>query len=240
MKYSPEEIGKMIKKERKKRNLTQEKLGELLSPDSPISEKQIAAYERGKPTPPIERLFKLCEIFDCELGYLLGEKEYTNGTTLETSIEDFVGLDKESLNKLRLLSSDKTVIIPIQLKYEKKKYHKILNNIIHSKKFYELMESFYNLDYWYNKSFFNELKSKYKEEDFRKAEEMYKYFPYIEYTPNTPYIPPEIYEICQEMQNAEEKDYVHHTNPRLFRYELEETFRDIITELYPKDDRHPC
>lgn len=102
MKYSSEQIGEIIKKERKKRGWSQAKLGEKIG----LSDKQISKYEKGesKPTPSVETLFKLCEVFDCELGYLLGEKSYSCGTKIDTDIVAITGLSLEAIRSIQKLT----------------------------------------------------------------------------------------------------------------------------------------
>jgi len=97
MKYDHEEIGRIIREERKKLGWTQDKLGEILY----ISGKQISNYEKGSPLPSLETMLKLAELFNCELGYLLGEESYSNRTRLNTSICESLGLSAKAVDSLR-------------------------------------------------------------------------------------------------------------------------------------------
>ena len=97
MKYSAEEIGKIIKDKRiNTLHWSQDALGKELS----ISGKQVSNYENGVLIPPIDILFKLCDIFNCELGYLLGEQDYSSGTKLNTAIEQKLGLTTNTINNI--------------------------------------------------------------------------------------------------------------------------------------------
>lgn len=102
MKYIPVEIGKRIKENRIKLGLTQSELGEKLS--KKISEQKsvhaISEYESGKTVPPLPTLFNLCEVFDCELGYLLGEENYKEKTKLKSKFLEITGLSSEVYDKL--------------------------------------------------------------------------------------------------------------------------------------------
>lgn len=91
--------------ERKKRGWTRAKLSELTN----ISEKQIYKYEKGKVFPSIESLQLLCneKIFNCELGYLLCEEEYKEGTKLDTKIVEKLGLTKKSIESIGYITTDK-------------------------------------------------------------------------------------------------------------------------------------
>ena len=97
MKYNPVEIGKRIRENREKLGLTQSELGEKLSKN--IREQKsvhaISEYESGKTVPPLPTLFNLCDAFNCELGYLLGEENYTERTALKSKFLEMTGLSSD-------------------------------------------------------------------------------------------------------------------------------------------------
>lgn len=97
MRYNYEQIGKTIRAERKKLDLTQEELGKKLF----VTGKQISNYEKGKPLPPLETLLKMAELFHCELGYLLGEESYKDRSKLNTAICESLGLTGKAVESLR-------------------------------------------------------------------------------------------------------------------------------------------
>lgn len=99
MNDKPELLGKMIKERREHMNekkMTQEELAEKVG----VSAKQISSYENGHQYPPMDMLFKLCEVLDCDLGYLLGQEDYKDGTLLRTRIVNATGLTSESLRTI--------------------------------------------------------------------------------------------------------------------------------------------
>lgn len=100
MKYNSVEIGKRIRENREKLGLTQAELGEKLSKN--IREQKsvhaISEYESGKTLPPLPTLFNLCEVFDCELGYLLGEENYSDKTILKSKFLEMTGLSSEAFD----------------------------------------------------------------------------------------------------------------------------------------------
>ncbi|MBQ6900770.1 MAG: helix-turn-helix transcriptional regulator [Firmicutes bacterium] len=100
MKYSTSLVGEIIRLERKRRNWTQQNLSDKLG----VSNNQVSKYEKGELVPPIDTLFKLCDIFDCELGYLLGEENYSEGSRLETEIYNLIGLNSESIKVLKSIT----------------------------------------------------------------------------------------------------------------------------------------
>lgn len=60
-----------FKELRMEKGLSQEQLGDLLG----ISQQAINKYERGTAIPGIKRQEKMCEIFHCNLEYLLGKSD---------------------------------------------------------------------------------------------------------------------------------------------------------------------
>lgn len=145
MEYKPEEIGKLIKAERKKHKMSQEQLGEVLR----VTGKQISNYEHGNPMPPMDILLKICKFFDCELGYILGEKDYSQGTKLKTIISDETGLNIEAINAIiRLTGTERECI---NWGYESEKYRRILNTLFTSKGFLNFIETLVELDDSYQK-----------------------------------------------------------------------------------------
>ena len=65
-------LGKRIKEQRKKMNLTQEELGHLINVTNVI----ICCYENGTRTPTLETLKVLAETFNVDINYLLGNDSY--------------------------------------------------------------------------------------------------------------------------------------------------------------------
>ena len=97
MKYDYEQIGKTIREERKKMDLTQDELGKMLY----VTGKQISNYEKGRPLPSLETLLKMAELFHCELGYLLGEESYKDRSRLDTAICESLGVTGKAVESLR-------------------------------------------------------------------------------------------------------------------------------------------
>ena len=65
-------LGKRIKEQRKKMNLTQEELGQLIN----VTKVSICCYENGTRTPTLETLKVLAETFNVDINYLLGNDSY--------------------------------------------------------------------------------------------------------------------------------------------------------------------
>ena len=58
-------------------------------------------WERGDSMPSLKHLFLLCELFHCELGYILGEPGYENGTRVKTDIAAQTGLPAPAVEHLQ-------------------------------------------------------------------------------------------------------------------------------------------
>lgn len=116
-------IGKKIKELRKKNNLSQDKLGELVA----CNRQKIADWERNKSEPKIEYIIKLSKVFNVSSDYLLGLSEVPNqlNTDDEKALRvscDYTGL---SPNVARYFSSHKEdynlkVVIEFFVEYLKK------------------------------------------------------------------------------------------------------------------------
>ena len=145
MEYKSEEIGKIIKTERKKHKMSQAELGKLLLKTG----KQISNYEKGILTPPIDTLLDMCKIFECELGYLLGEKDYSQGTKLKTIISNETGLNIEAISAITQITGTERSCI--NWGYESEKYRRILSNLLITKEFSNFIEALTELDKSYQK-----------------------------------------------------------------------------------------
>ncbi len=101
MNYSLKEIGSRIKRERKSLCLSQGELAEKCNL-SASSRQTVGAWEQGILLPSVPDLLKLCSLFDCELGYLLGE--YDRKTREATDIYLETGLSVDAVASLLALN----------------------------------------------------------------------------------------------------------------------------------------
>ena len=102
-------IGERIRYERKTLGLSQERFAEELDRERAL----IGRWERGERLPSLEDLINMCELFQCEVGYLLCEEGYENKTRTVTDICKSTGLSEEAVKLLiedreRLAKLDKT------------------------------------------------------------------------------------------------------------------------------------
>lgn len=98
MKYNTEDvmfaIGQRIKKRRATLGISQGKLAEKLD----CSPKTIINYESGQGI-PLEKLLKICEKLDCDMGHILGE--YDEPTKQQSDIYDETGLSAKAISVLQ-------------------------------------------------------------------------------------------------------------------------------------------
>ena len=75
-------IGNRIEEERKKKNLSQRELGEIIG----VNDTQISNYEKGISIPPSDRLGMMADIFSCTTDYLLCRTDNSKGYVTEINI----------------------------------------------------------------------------------------------------------------------------------------------------------
>lgn len=230
MKYEAKEIGKRIRDLREKRKWTQLKLGKVIN----VSGKQVSNYERGTPIPPIDVLIKLCDVFDCELGFILGEESYSEGTKLRTVISDTIGLSSESIEALEKITGTKRDCI--NFGHESEKYKKILNNLLLSRQFINFICDLGDMDDCFVafNGIINRMIEKFGEELLNEA--------FICYSSTTDYLndenaeklKPELYEaiIMIDRSIDEQREAIYPL--KIARYELCESFELLINDIYPR------
>lgn len=224
MKYNTEEIGNIIKLEREKNNMTQKQLSDELH----VTNKQISNYEHGKLTPPIDILLNLCRIFDCELGYLLGENDYSKGTKLQTAICDKTGLSINSIEAITELSKDR---------WRGDNYITVLNRLLSSDVFPKFIDELSEVDS--TTSDFNDimpkLENKLGKEMFKHTLEAY-YDPHIDYEHDTEFQNnnPKLCNAMFELDQSLTKKHDLECAMDISRYHLNKTMEALIDNMYPE------
>jgi len=94
------EVGNRIKYLRKENNWSQEELAENLS----IKRQTVSSWEDGRITFRTDKLIEICNLFQCDMGFVLGE--YDCKTRAATDICEHTGLFEQSVNTLIMLSAD--------------------------------------------------------------------------------------------------------------------------------------
>ena len=224
MKYDKEKIGKIIEKKRKDKRLSQNALGEKIN----VVGKQISNYENGKMFPPMEALTKLCDVFDCELGFLLGEETYSAGTQLDTAIENKTGLKKETIdNIVKITGTERTCL---NRGHESEKYRKILNNFLTSQNFLDIIKVILELDDIYNQEApQKKLLKEWGEDRCNRA--------IINRDPeySNPNLTEEECKDIAKFDKAREEGIKRDYNIAICRFKLKESFTLLLNELYPKE-----
>lgn len=95
--YDSRKIGERIRKERKEAGVNQSKFAEMLGLDA-NSRQTVMKWEKGEIIPDIKKLFKMCEIFNCELGYLLCEYDCKN--KIAADVQTVTGLSEKAVMTL--------------------------------------------------------------------------------------------------------------------------------------------
>lgn len=229
MTYSSEETGKIIKNLRNSKNWSQTTLGKEIG----VSGKQISSYEKGQPCPPIDVLFKLCDIFNCELGFLLGEEDYSSGTKIATAIEDELGLNTDSISSLKYITGKERKCISFgdQSAY----YRKIVNNFISSPYFSSLIESISDLDESINlkEKIWSDLEEKYEPDILNQAHDYHNSTTDYYHVNQSEQLPEIYYQAMNDIDEAIDKDISKSYNVKVARYEVKEAFERLLDLLYP-------
>ena len=95
------EIGQRIKKKRKEAHLTQEELLKRIHL-STTSKQSLRSWERGQRLPDLETMVRLCEVFNCDLGYL--QADYEESTFALHKVSEYTGLTEDAAKWLHSLS----------------------------------------------------------------------------------------------------------------------------------------
>lgn len=110
MEYNFSAIGQRIKELRKEKKWSQDQLIEMLQDRVPIGRNTLSAIENGNAKHfELSLLTSLCEIFDCEMGYLLCE--YSCKTRAATDIQASTGLSEPAIGTLRNLTENETAFL---------------------------------------------------------------------------------------------------------------------------------
>ena len=95
--YSLKDIGERIQAERERKRFSLAYVAEFCG----VQQYQtVANWEKGNTTPPLKALLKLCNLFECELGYLLGDDGYELKTRAKTDIHKETGLSGEAVETI--------------------------------------------------------------------------------------------------------------------------------------------
>lgn len=127
--YNYKKIGQRIRLERRNAGFSrQEDFGEALGLCT-SSRQTIGKWENGKLLPSLDDFFKMCKVFDCELGYLLCE--YDCKTREATDIQQTIGLSEKAINVLKTFNHETLLREPLNT----------LNQIIEHPEFINLLKS---------------------------------------------------------------------------------------------------
>ncbi|MCD7764178.1 MAG: helix-turn-helix domain-containing protein [Lachnospiraceae bacterium] len=151
MEYNHEKIGKRIRDERKKSDYpTQEALAEKLC----CTRQLIAKWEKGESLPDIDFLDQMCNIFHCEIGYLLCEFDVKSHEIMDLkTVTDLSSYAVESI---------------VNIRERDYRIFDIMNQILKHECFYDLLKQIFQ--YAYN---FNDKKFSIPNEDAERIAEIF-------------------------------------------------------------------
>lgn len=105
MEYNYSDIGERIKKLRKQRGWSQDQLIEILGTKSSIGRNTLSAIENGNAKHfELSLLTAMCEVFECEMSYLLCEHGDCKTKDLQF-IHDMTGLSESSIQFLSTIKA---------------------------------------------------------------------------------------------------------------------------------------
>ena len=120
-KYDTGRIGQRIRIERKRLDMTQDDMGAELH----VVRQTFSDWERGKKLPQLSDMLSMCNMFECELGYLLCEHE--EKTREATDVCRATGLSEDAFIQLQMIRDNAPNLM------------KVLNLILEDKRFTELL-----------------------------------------------------------------------------------------------------
>lgn len=100
--YDPVAIGSRIGEERKAIGWSMEAVATHIG----TTRQSISKWENGQGEPTVYDLLRLCNLFDCDLGYLLCEEGYSCKTRKATDIKAATGLSEYSIISLADIAGD--------------------------------------------------------------------------------------------------------------------------------------
>lgn len=222
--YNTELIGTIIKKERKNKGWTQDKLAKKLN----VSHKQVSNYETGALVPPLDNLFRLCELFECELGYLLGESDYSDKTKLETLFCSTTGFTREALQAIIYLTE--------RTNKSSGENKSVINNLITSSLFPNFIDRLTDVDHAisnYN-SIWKTLEEKIGSDLLDDALTAYT-DPSIDYLNDTEYQKehPDVCNAISELDKSISKAHDISGSIDIARYHLNKAMESLVDNIYP-------
>lgn len=103
--YDRIKIGNRLRELREEKKWSQEELGELCEVQS---RQTIAKWEHGDITISFNQMIKLCNIFDCDIGYMLCE--YDTKHHVAANIQEQTGLSESAINVLQKLGKKARIL----------------------------------------------------------------------------------------------------------------------------------
>lgn len=126
-------IGERIKKAREQAGYTLSKVAEKCGVEQ---YQTVSKWEKACTLPSLKSLLDLCDLFHCDIGYLIGEHE--DLTRKATDIRAEIGLSESAINRLHAICSTDIVDDPERSKALRSVCLFLLNDLITSDNFMSL------------------------------------------------------------------------------------------------------
>ncbi len=117
-------VGEIIQEERKKRGLTQEDVAKKLF----VSRQTILKWEKDESMPDIYKLRDLSDVFNCDIGHLVGE--YAETTREINDVCEKTHLSENAIKNLVKYDKNSSII-------------EVINRLLESERFIDLLQCIY-------------------------------------------------------------------------------------------------
>ena len=134
-------IGKRIKKERERLGLSKKELLVQLYL-SGASHKTLTVWEEGERIPDLDTLARMADLFECDMGYLLGDYDERRRVAADVCAE--TGLSEDAVYFLRELKENPTYYNSLVLP--------AINTVLAESKFEDCVEYWRNLELYLSSS----------------------------------------------------------------------------------------
>lgn len=129
-------LKKGLKRARKRAGYTQVELAKMLN----VSIKTIMNWEQGIATPAVDTLIGLCDLYECDLDYLMGKIDCRTHDVQE--IHEYTGLSEQAIETLHEWGNS----------FDQKKYWpSVLSMMIEDPRFSDVMENICSAQYIFRK-----------------------------------------------------------------------------------------
>ena len=181
--------------------------------------------------PMFSNMILIADCLGVSIGYLTGETDMDTFTLEKAS--DYLHLDSDAIKVInKVTGTDRS---SLDFGYQSQKYRYILNNFLTSKGFHNLVHRMRDLDDCYSSSseVWEQLSEKLGDSLLKEAIDCYNGPTDFLNDPNAEELGDELYKAIGMLDTAIDRQHDLSYALKVARYELQETFKCLIDELYP-------